>query len=39
MLCGVTECAVPVNENSPTLNMTFAISDIQVDGHRVLNVQ
>lgn len=39
MLCGVTECAVPVNESTPTLNMTFAISDIQVDGQRVPNVQ
>lgn len=39
MLCGVTECAVPANENRPTLNMTFAISDIQVDGRGVLNAQ
>lgn len=35
----MTKCAVPVNENTPTLNLTFAISDIQVDGHRVPNVQ
>lgn len=38
MLCGVTKCVVPVNENTPTLNMTFVISDIQVHGHRVPNV-